>query len=218
MCLLCTKKTKQYPPCKLEQHTSISPTVVSIFLLYAVTFLLVEKYGSDKHSHSKGPFTRGKTESACNRSVSHGKREVDTGSLQTHQQGRGQGRRRFNSVQCVKIFPLDLTLKEKTDDSAVAYSWRLSHWEFWFMGRFGEKFAWEGCFQRPAIGHTSCQPWFSLEKPCVYDCLPWPVLDCAAGLLDTVPSGLDAWFPNWLSPSHTEDANYMSQPLQCPII
>lgn len=106
MCLLCTKKTKQYPPCKLEQHTSISPTVVSIFLLYAVTFLLGEKYGSDKHSHSKGPFTRGKTESACNRSVSHGKREVDTGSLQTHQQGRGQGRRRFNSVQCVKISPL----------------------------------------------------------------------------------------------------------------
>lgn len=109
---------KQYPPCKLEQHPSIPSRVISISFLLAVTFLLRNKCGSDKHPtvRTSSPTARLK-QHVVGVSPVQRRKWIQAACKLIKREGRGG--RRFTSVQSEKTFPLDLTLKRKTDEGVL---------------------------------------------------------------------------------------------------
>ena len=115
MCLFYTREIKQYSPCKLEQHSRIPSIVIPISILLAVTFLLEDKCGSDKHPtvRAPSPIARLNQHAVGVSSLKRGK-WIQTACK--HIREKTGGRRRFTFVQCEKTSPFDLTLKRKIDE------------------------------------------------------------------------------------------------------
>lgn len=118
--------------CKLEQQPSIPSTVTSIFFLLAVTFLLGDKYGSDRHPTGRASSPKARWNQHAE-GVSPLKRGIWIQAACKHisMEGR-QGRRRFTSVQWEKTSSLrpDLEGKDRYMCNAVVWPWRLAHLGF----------------------------------------------------------------------------------------
>ena len=138
MCPFYTREIKQYSPCKLEQHSRIPSIVIPISILLAVTFLLEDKCGSDKHPtvRAPSPTARLNQHAVVVSPVKRGKWIQAACKHNIGREGEAGGDLPQSSV--TKTSTLDLTLKGKTDECVL----KLYVLEDWHIGDSNSRISW----------------------------------------------------------------------------
>ena len=131
MCPFYTREIKQYPPCKLEQHSRIPSIVIPISILLAVPFLLEDKCGFDKYPtvRAPSPTARLNQHAVVVSPVKRGKWIQAACKHNIGREGEAGGDLPQSSVK-KKTSLLDLTLKGKTDECVL----KLHVLEDWHIG------------------------------------------------------------------------------------